>query len=78
MLLQWSAQVKVDRVFLAVSLIDGDLSQSTFLYITLCVWALSGMEYPVVWADMLSGFSVWETFKDSNIARLNSKRLHVH
>lgn len=78
MLLQWSAQVKVDRVFLAVSLIDGDLSQSTFLYITLCVWALSGMEYTVVWADMLSGFSVWETFKDSNIARLNSKRLHVH
>lgn len=48
MLLQWSAQVKVDRVFLAVSLIDGDLSQSTFLYITLCVWALSGMEYTVV------------------------------
>ena len=78
MLLRWSAQVKMDRVSLAVSLIDGDLSQSAFVYITLCVWALSGVEYTVVWDDMLSGFIVWETFKGSSIARLNSKRLHVH
>ena len=48
MLLRWSAQVKMDRVSLAVSLIDGDLSQSAFVYITLCVWALSGVEYTVV------------------------------